>query len=59
MIVSLIVAVTIVPMMATRILKLETKKKDNRFTRIKDKMGDWLIKLSDNYSKSIALVYLP
>jgi HAE1 family hydrophobic/amphiphilic exporter-1 len=51
--VSLIVAVTIVPMMATRILKLETKKKDNRFTRIKDKMGDWLIKMSDSYSRAL------
>jgi len=53
LIVSLIVAVTFVPMMATRILKLETKKKDNRFTRIKDKMGDWLNKLTENYSKAL------
>ncbi|MCX6168967.1 MAG: efflux RND transporter permease subunit [Ignavibacteriales bacterium] len=51
LIVSLIVAVTIVPMMATRILKLETKKKENRFTRIKDKMGDWLIRFTNWYSR--------
>ena len=53
LVVSLIVAVTIVPMMATRILKLEMNKKDNRFTRIKNKMGDWLIKLSNYYSKTL------
>ena len=51
--VSLVVAVTVVPMMATRLLKLETKMKNNRFTRIKDKMGDWLIKMSDSYSKAL------
>lgn len=51
--VSLVVAVTIVPMMSTRLLKLETTKKNNRMTRIKDTMGDWLIKLSDNYSKAL------
>jgi len=28
-------------------------KKDNRFTRIKNKMGDWLIKLSNYYSKTL------
>jgi HAE1 family hydrophobic/amphiphilic exporter-1 len=49
--VSLLVAVTLVPMMSTRLLKLETKKKNNRIAQIKDTMGDWLIKMSDNYSK--------
>jgi HAE1 family hydrophobic/amphiphilic exporter-1 len=53
LVVSLIVAVTIVPMMSTRILKLETTKKNNRFSRIKDTMGGWLIWLSDKYSKSL------
>jgi HAE1 family hydrophobic/amphiphilic exporter-1 len=53
LVVSLIVAVTIVPMMATRILKREIKKKNNLFTRIKDKMGDWLVKMTDNYSKAL------
>lgn len=51
LIVSLIVAVTIVPMMTTRILKLETKRKENRFTRIKDRMGDWLIRFTNWYSR--------
>ncbi|MBN2708618.1 MAG: efflux RND transporter permease subunit [Calditrichaceae bacterium] len=51
LVVSLIVAVTIVPMMASRILKIETKKKDNRFARFKEKMGDWIVALSEYYSK--------
>ncbi|MFH0989667.1 MAG: efflux RND transporter permease subunit [bacterium] len=51
--VSLIVAVTLVPMMSTRILKLETKRAENLFTRIKERMGTWLLKLSDNYSKTL------
>ncbi|MEW6195050.1 MAG: efflux RND transporter permease subunit [Bacteroidota bacterium] len=51
LVVSLIVAVTIVPMMSTRILKLSTNKKNNTFAKIKDRMGIWLVKLSDNYSK--------
>ncbi len=53
LVVSLIVAVTIVPMMATRILKLNPKRKENRFTRIKDRMAGWLVKMSDSYSKAL------
>lgn len=51
LVVSLIVAITVVPMMSTRILKLETKRKENRLTRIKDKMAKWLETLTENYSK--------
>jgi HAE1 family hydrophobic/amphiphilic exporter-1 len=51
LVVSLIVAVTVVPMMSTRILKLDTIRKENRFTRIKDKMAKWLATLTENYSK--------
>ena len=51
LVVSLIVAVTIVPMMSTRILKLDNKKRNNHSSRIKDKIGDWHIKLTNRYSK--------
>ncbi len=51
LIVSLIVALTIVPMMAANILKLEVKKKENWFTKIKDTMGNSIEKFSNRYSK--------
>ena len=51
LVVSLIVALTLVPMMSANILHVEDKKKYNRFTRMKDKVGDWLVKLSERYSK--------
>ena len=49
--VSLLVALTLVPMMSANILKLETKKKDTRFSRMKDSIGQWLEKLSERYSR--------
>ena len=49
--VSLLVAVTLVPMMSTRILKLDTTGKSGRLTRMKDTMGGLLVKLSDRYSR--------
>lgn len=49
--VSLLVALTLVPMMSANILKFDYVKKNTRFTRIKDAIGEWLIKLTDRYSK--------
>ncbi len=49
--VSLMVALTLVPMMSANILKVEGKKKNSRFTRMKDSVGNWLVKLSERYSK--------
>jgi len=49
--VSLLVALTLVPMMSANILKVESVKKNNWFTRFKDKVGEWLVKLSDKYSR--------
>lgn len=51
LVVSLIVALTIVPMMSTRILKLEKIKKDNGISRFKDKIGDLILKMTDKYGK--------
>ncbi len=51
LVVSLIVALTVVPMLSANILKLEEKKKESWFTRLKDKMGNSIEKLSDRYSK--------
>jgi HAE1 family hydrophobic/amphiphilic exporter-1 len=51
LIVSLVVALTVVPMLSANILKIEEKKKDNWFSRLKDKMGNSIEKLSDRYSK--------
>ncbi len=51
LVVSLMVALTLVPMMSANILKVEDSKKNTWFTRIKDKFGDWLQKLSERYGK--------
>lgn len=51
LVVSLLVALTLVPMMTSNILKLEDKKKTSKFSGMKDAVGNWLIKLSDKYSK--------
>ncbi len=52
LIVSLIVALTIVPMMSANILRLEKKvNKEGRFYRIKDKIGFFLESLSTKYAK--------
>jgi hydrophobic/amphiphilic exporter-1 (mainly G- bacteria), HAE1 family len=49
LIVSLIVALTIVPMMAANILKLDVKKKNSRFDKYKDAVGSWLEKMTNKY----------
>jgi HAE1 family hydrophobic/amphiphilic exporter-1 len=51
LVVSLLVALTLVPMMSANILKVESVKENTWFTRFKDGVGDWLIKLSDRYSR--------
>lgn len=51
--VSLLVAVTLVPMMATRILKLDATPQPGRLTRFKETIGGLLVKLSNNYSKAL------
>ena len=52
LIVSLIVALTIVPMMSANILGLESKKnKEGRFNKFKEQIGSMLDKLANNYAK--------
>lgn len=51
LVVSLLVALSVVPMMSANILKMERKKKNNWFTKFKDAMGDSIERLSDRYSK--------
>lgn len=56
LVVSLIVALTLVPVMSSRILKLNNKligeaKKQSKFATYKDVVGIWLEKLSDGYSR--------
>ena len=51
LVVSLLVALTLVPMMSSNILKVVQKKKDTRFSRMKDRVGDWLVELSEKYAK--------
>jgi len=53
LVVSLLVALSVVPMMSANILKMERKKKNNWFTKFKDAMGNSIEKLSDRYSKSL------
>ncbi|MBK7105626.1 MAG: efflux RND transporter permease subunit [Ignavibacteriae bacterium] len=51
LIVSLIVALTIVPFMSANILRLEKKSNDGFLNSYKNKIGIWLDRLSNNYSK--------
>ncbi|MFZ1289633.1 MAG: efflux RND transporter permease subunit [Melioribacteraceae bacterium] len=51
LIVSLIVALTIVPLMSANILRLEKKNKVGFFTSLKNKIGNWIEALSNNYAK--------
>ncbi len=51
LVVSLLVALTLVPMMSSNILKISTKKKDNRLERFKDRIASWIERLTENYSK--------
>jgi HAE1 family hydrophobic/amphiphilic exporter-1 len=49
--VSLLVALTLVPMMASRILSMEEKKKNTLNQRMKDKMGSWIENMTSNYRR--------
>lgn len=51
LVVSLLVALTLVPMMSSNILKISTKKKDNGLERFKDRIASWIERLTENYSK--------
>ena len=51
LIVSLIVALTIVPLMSANILKMENKKESGWASKYKNRIGDLLDKLTNNYSK--------
>ncbi|MDH7603603.1 MAG: efflux RND transporter permease subunit [Melioribacter sp.] len=49
--VSLLVALTIVPMMSANLLKFDSTKKNSKLSKLKDKFGNWIIKLTARYSK--------
>lgn len=51
LIVSLLVALTLVPMMSSRILQIEKSTGNGLFNRLKKRVGDWLEKLKVNYGK--------
>jgi len=51
LVVSLIVALTLVPMMASNFLKLERHDSDSRFDRFKRKLGNNIEKLTSKYHK--------
>ena len=51
LVVSLFVALTLVPMMSANILKVDQKKKNTVFSRLKDMAGSWISKLTNRYSK--------
>jgi HAE1 family hydrophobic/amphiphilic exporter-1 len=51
LLVSLIVAITLVPLMSAKILKVEEDRKGNRLARFKFRIGQWLNGLTDKYSK--------
>lgn len=50
LLVSLIVAMTIVPLLSAKILKIEEDKKGNKLARFKFRVGEWLNKITDKYS---------
>lgn len=49
LIVSLIVALTIVPLLSANILQLEDKNSKRRLGKFKDTVGDWIEKLTNQY----------
>jgi HAE1 family hydrophobic/amphiphilic exporter-1 len=53
LLVSLIVAMTLVPLLSAKILKVEEDKKGNRLARFKYRIGEWLSKLTERYSKTL------
>ncbi|MBN1302200.1 MAG: efflux RND transporter permease subunit [Melioribacteraceae bacterium] len=50
LIVSLIVALTLVPMMSSNILKMGKRKDEGFFDNVKNKIGNWLESLAEKYS---------
>ncbi len=51
LVVSLVVALTFVPLLSANILKIENRKKHNKLEKYKDVVGGWLDKLAFKYSK--------
>lgn len=51
LIVSLIVALTLVPMMSSRILRLDKQNDKGLFNRLKNNIGEWLESLKSNYGR--------
>jgi HAE1 family hydrophobic/amphiphilic exporter-1 len=51
LVVSLLVALTLVPMMSANILKVTKSKTDSRFGRIKNKIGDFIDKVRGRYEQ--------
>ncbi len=52
--VSLLVALTLVPLLTSRFLMLKQRiKKDSILNRMGDRIGNWLSQLQDNYSKAL------
>lgn len=49
LLVSLLVAITLVPLMSAKILHIEVNKKENRFSRFKDRIGQWILDLTEKY----------
>jgi HAE1 family hydrophobic/amphiphilic exporter-1 len=51
LLVSLFVAITLVPLMSAKILKIESDKSVNRFSRLKNRIGDWINIMTEKYSR--------
>ncbi len=49
--VSLLVALTLVPMMSANILRFNTKISNSRLSKLKDAIGRWISNLTDRYTK--------
>lgn len=49
LIVSLVVAVTLVPLMSAKILHIEISQKESRTSRLKDRIGKWISDLTEKY----------
>jgi len=50
LLVSLIVAITLVPLMSAKILKVEEDKSGNKLARFKFRIGEWINKMTDKYA---------
>lgn len=51
LVVSLLVALTLVPMMSANILKIAKSNSNSRFDKLKDKVGKWIEDLTKRYEK--------